>query len=33
VGGAFQDPSKSVHMIFGGLAASENRRDMKLTSR
>ena len=32
-GGAFQDPSKTVHTIFGGLAASKNKRDKKLTSR
>ena len=30
--GAFQDPSKTVHTIFGGLATSENKRDKKLTS-
>ena len=32
-GGAFQDPSKTIHMIFGGLATSENKHDKKLTSR
>ena len=31
-GGAFQDPSKTIHTIFEGLAASENKRDKKLTS-
>ena len=33
MGDAFQDPSKTVHTIFRGLAASKNKRDKKLTSR
>ena len=33
MGGAFQDPSKTIHTIFGGLVASENKRDKKLTYR
>ena len=32
MGGAFQDPIKTVHRIFGGLAASKNRHNKKLTS-
>ena len=30
-GGAFQEPSKTIHTIFGGRAATENRHDQKLT--
>ena len=33
MGDTFQDPSKTVHTIFRGLAASKNKRDKKLTSR
>ena len=33
VGDAFQDPSKTVHTIFGGLATSKIKRNKKLTSR
>lgn len=32
VGGSFQEPSKFVRTIFGGLAAFESKHDQKLTA-
>jgi hypothetical protein len=32
-GNAFQDANKTISTIFGGIAASENKRDQKLTAR